>query len=162
MRTIAVRGARIVITCAAIALAHGCAAEPPGAPAKSVQAAPAFEPEPSTVEEAQAQLDRALSELRKVTPGGTGAAGGTVQSASPPATSQPTTAGVGGETRGDTSLNQRSADARCQTGCRAIASMRRAVAALCRLAGEQDTRCTDARRTLGDSETKVAGCGCGP
>jgi hypothetical protein len=118
-----------------------------------VETTPAYEEaEPATVEEAQAQLGRAVSELRAVTLGGTGGGAG----------SQPTTTGIaGGETKSaETPAADRPADARCVTGCRAITSMRRAVAAICRLAGEQDGRCTDARKTLGDSETKVAGCGC--
>jgi hypothetical protein len=41
-----------------------------------------------------------------------------------------------------------------------MSSMRRAVEAICRMAGDADARCTDARKTLKDSEAKVAGCGC--
>jgi hypothetical protein len=38
--------------------------------------------------------------------------------------------------------------------------MRRAVAALCRMAGEADARCEDAKHTLSESEQRVAACGC--
>jgi hypothetical protein len=48
----------------------------------------------------------------------------------------------------------------CDTSCRAIASMRRAVAILCHLAGDLDARCTDARRILAESEQRVAACAC--
>jgi hypothetical protein len=41
-----------------------------------------------------------------------------------------------------------------------MSSMRRAVDAICRLAGESEQRCIDARATLKTSETRVAGCGC--
>jgi hypothetical protein len=38
--------------------------------------------------------------------------------------------------------------------------MRRSVEALCRLAGDGDARCVDARGTLARSEQRVARCGC--
>lgn len=49
---------------------------------------------------------------------------------------------------------------RCASPCRAIASMRRAVTALCRMTGDEDTRCTDAKRTLTDSEKRLSACTC--
>jgi len=48
----------------------------------------------------------------------------------------------------------------CATPCHAIASMRRAVDAICRMAGAQDARCVAARKTLSDDEARVAPCGC--
>jgi hypothetical protein len=39
--------------------------------------------------------------------------------------------------------------------------MRRAVAALCRMTGEEDARCEDAKKTLNESESRVARCHCG-
>lgn len=48
----------------------------------------------------------------------------------------------------------------CQSPCRAFVSMKRAVEALCRLAGDSDDRCLKARRTLEDSTTRVASCHC--
>jgi hypothetical protein len=168
------RGAGFVAACVALALVHGCAAEiAPATPAKSVESTPAREEaEPATLEEAQAQLGRALAQLRGVAPGTppvagqppiVGGAGGTATGGTTTTTTTgpaPTaTAATEASKAGPTTADQ-AADSRCVTGCRAIASMRRAVAAICRLAGTEDTRCTDARRTLGDSETKVAGCGC--
>lgn len=52
--------------------------------------------------------------------------------------------------------------ATCQRVCVAIASMRRSVDAVCRLAGDDDDRCSRARGTLDRSEGRVrdAGCGC--
>jgi hypothetical protein len=38
--------------------------------------------------------------------------------------------------------------------------MKTAVEAICRMAGVQDTRCTDAQRTLKESQARVASCGC--
>lgn len=50
----------------------------------------------------------------------------------------------------------------CRRVCVAIASMRRSVDAVCRLAGGDDDRCSRARSTLDRSEGRVrdAGCGC--
>ncbi|WP_394825228.1 hypothetical protein [Pendulispora albinea] len=48
----------------------------------------------------------------------------------------------------------------CSTPCRALTSMRRAVEAICRLAGNADARCTDAQKTLAASEQRVASCRC--
>ena len=48
----------------------------------------------------------------------------------------------------------------CGSPCRALASMRRAVDALCRMTGDADERCIDARRTLGESTSRVASCRC--
>jgi hypothetical protein len=38
--------------------------------------------------------------------------------------------------------------------------MRRAVSVLCGLAGEQDGRCVEAKKRLGECEARVAKCGC--
>lgn len=49
---------------------------------------------------------------------------------------------------------------RCTSPCRALVSMRRAVTALCRMTGDTDTRCVDAKKTLTDSEGRVSPCSC--
>lgn len=51
-------------------------------------------------------------------------------------------------------------DDRCASPCRAIASMRRAVTALCRMTGDDDTRCVEAKVTLTDSEKRIHKCSC--
>jgi hypothetical protein len=48
----------------------------------------------------------------------------------------------------------------CASPCRALASMKRAVEALCRMTGESDTKCVDARKTLADNVGKTASCKC--
>ena len=48
----------------------------------------------------------------------------------------------------------------CRSPCRALASLRRAVEALCRMTGDTDHRCVDARRTLDESTSRVAACTC--
>ena len=130
-----------------LSLFSACAARPGALPASSVRA-PAEGPEPTTVEEAQADIDRSRQVL------GGGQAPVATQSAQPGAerretTSETSTSGASG---GPTSP--------CVTPCRAIASMRRSVAALCRLSGEEDLRCVDARKTLTESEQRVVPCGC--
>ena len=127
----------------------GCAAEKAGAPAPVVTPAP----EPSTLEEAQAQLARAHAQLGgaptdalHADSGGSPGGGGAAAESTPRSTAEPP-----------------AEDARrspCAVACSAIASMKRAVDAICRMAGEGDSRCVEARKTLADDDTKVARCAC--
>jgi hypothetical protein len=122
-----------------------------------------LEPEPATIQEAQAQLERARAQLGAGAgaAGGLGAARGTGSVTSATTTTEaPTSRVEAAPPAASASADEGGRAAACMTPCRAIASMRRAVEAICRMAGAQDTRCTDARKTLGDSETRVAGCGC--
>ena len=48
----------------------------------------------------------------------------------------------------------------CEQLCRALASMRRATAAICVLVGEDDARCALAKQTVADNAKRVAKCGC--
>ena len=133
--------------------AWGCAASPAAAPSAAEPAMTRELREPATIEEAQAQLERARAEL----PG--------AHSVGPPTPTTPTQSGAGAAaestTRADVSgSTQKAAESRCGNACGAMSSMRRAVDAICRMAGDADARCTDARKTLKDSEAKVAGCGC--
>jgi hypothetical protein len=105
----------------------------------------AEEPEPRSIEEAEAQIARARADL------GGGAA---PADASPPRPKTPG-GGVSQEERAPTATS----DA-CASPCRALASMRRAVQALCRMTGDEDTRCVDAKRTLADSTTRTSTCSC--
>jgi hypothetical protein len=129
-------------------------------------------PEPTTVEEAQADIDRWRQVLLPAQASTTTLSPSRAPSAdhapSPTTAPAPPTAGASQTTseaaesksegpRGgasDAPSNQ------CVTPCRAIASMRRSVVALCRLSGEDDTRCVDARKTLTESEQRVVSCGC--
>lgn len=132
----------------ALAGVAGCAASGAVAPAPK-EAQPATEREPATIEEAQAQLDRARTDLG--TAPGWAAGPSTATTPGATTTSESTTGAAGPAAP---------REAACASACRAMSSMRRAVDAICRLAGQADPRCTDARRTLKDSEAKVAGCGC--
>jgi hypothetical protein len=53
-----------------------------------------------------------------------------------------------------------SGDARCPKACKAFASLERAGDAICRLAGENDARCTRAKDVVKQNATRVAACGC--
>jgi len=131
-----------------VASSWGCAANEAAAPAPAAPAAKEESREPTSIEEAQAQLERARAQLRGQAP------------------LAPTTATTGAAAEsapaGGATPTAESPPSRCGNACGAMSSMRRAVDAICRMAGETDARCADARRTLKDSETKVAGCGCPP
>jgi hypothetical protein len=140
----------LVLLAATLATAcGGAAAESSGkAPASATQP---FEPEPSTIDEAQraidrarAQLEPAPSEAAPATPSSTGTAPPTGGSAGAPTSSEEAGGGA------------------CADACRALGSMKRAVEALCRMTGEGEPRCVAARRTLSDSVTRVARCSCSP
>lgn len=153
---------------ASVALAAcGGAAGGEAKPAKSAEPeSTAREPEPKTVLEAMAQIEQAHADLstseeaaKKATevdkdsahPKAPGAGGSTSST-----TARPTTPGVREE-----STRNAPADT-CSQSCRALSSMRRAVSALCRMTGDEDTRCSDAKKTLERSESRVARCHCSP
>lgn len=49
---------------------------------------------------------------------------------------------------------------RCATACKALESLRRAGDAICRLAGEEDERCSRARKIIQENTERVSECGC--
>jgi len=49
---------------------------------------------------------------------------------------------------------------RCETSCKAFLSLERAAAAICRLAGDADARCTLARKTLEKNRQRISECAC--
>jgi hypothetical protein len=111
--------------------------------------------EPNSIEEAQQQIERARADLSpaadkkleydhdSMSPGSTT----TVKPTTPP--------------REEASGRSAPADS-CSHSCRALSSMRRAVSALCRMTGEEDARCSEAKKTLEQSESRVAACHCRP
>jgi hypothetical protein len=100
--------------------------------------------EPRTIEEAEGQIARARATLE-----GTSKA---AESSAPRAEKAPSS---------DVAREEKAVDT-CGSPCRALASMKRAVEALCRMTGESDTRCVDAKRTLDESSHRVATCHCQP
>jgi hypothetical protein len=144
--------------------ACGGAAES-NAPAKAASPAePAEEREPTTVAEAQERIDRARAQLEPARAKTDADKDSTADSAAPRAPKTSTTPPSGG-TSVTTSPREEAAKSEanaCGQSCRALSSMRRAVTALCRMTGDDDARCSDARRTLQTSESRVAACHCAP
>ena len=161
--------ATVFVAVAACGGAAPEAAAPSQAPAaKAPDSTPG---DPSTVEQAQEQIAAAKAELAAAAssasassadkslrftpepPSATGtdappAAGASRPSAAPKKATTPPPA----EAPTGTSS--------CGSPCRAITSMRRAVTALCRMTGADDTRCVDAKRTLSESQSRIAPCSC--
>jgi hypothetical protein len=121
------------------------------APPKSGASPPREEappPEPTTVEEAQKQIARAVDELNG-------------RSELKASESKTTPAAEPSPTAGSSQYTNDAMNNSCASPCRALASMKRAVEALCRMTGESDTKCVDARKTLADNVDKTASCKCG-
>lgn len=89
--------------------------------------------EPATLGDAEKALDQALADLNLLA--GTKAAKGSAT---------PLAAG----------------DTRCPEACKAMESLRRAAASVCRLAGDPHERCDRAKKIVKDSEARVAVCKC--
>lgn len=159
----------IACTSLTIVACGGGAEYPPRAPDAKMER----EADPATIEEAQARIERARASLGGAT--FSGPATGATSPAPPPSPVTPGSADAStdqpaktGEPPKASSKKphsepnesvQRSED-RCSSPCRALVSMRRAVAALCRMTGDADARCVDAKKTLSDSEGRVSPCSC--
>ncbi len=166
-RAAALAAPGLALVFALAGITSGCAA----GGARAGAASSPEEPEPTTLDEAQAQLDRSRALIEGTlgappagAPGGGGPAGAAAPTVSPqaqpvPMTTSPPEAPQDANASDESGTTPGSRGA-CVTPCRAIASMRRAVAAICRMAGEPDARCTGARKTLSDAEARVAPCGC--
>lgn len=136
--------------------------------AKAPAAQQGPEPEPMSIEEAQDQISRARERLASASTGAPPekSAGAPAADASRPAEAAPpppppkTLDAESSSRRATGKAGPAVEDGRCSSPCRALASMRRAVTALCRMAGDNDNRCLDARRTLADSEGRISPCSC--
>ena len=106
--------------------------------------------EPRTIEEAQDRIAQASAALE--------AKGDAKASSESAPQAEPPTAPQGGATAPGAPRRER--EDTCGSPCRALASMKRAVEALCRMTGDTDDRCVDAKRTLGESTSRVASCRC--
>ncbi len=150
-RTPVARGAATVAASLAIAVA-ACGGAPmssPKSPAERVEA------DPATVEEAQARIDRDLQAL-----GGGGGGSMGLTAPAEPAPQKHTDAPPAAPPPEPSSTDADGATDVCASSCRALASMRRSVEVLCRLAGDGDERCTKARSTLSESEARVSSRAC--
>jgi hypothetical protein len=123
--------------------------------------AEAPEGEPRTVDEAQTRIDVASRVIQSQAT--------IAQSAKPaepanPPPPPPSPKGLGAEpgwgANTDLAPRENNRMSACETSCRAITSMRRAVAVMCKLTGDDDPRCADAKHTLAENERRVAACGC--
>lgn len=157
--------ARFVATLLASLLAAcGGATEPAAkAPAAPPPAEASAGSEPRTVAEAQAEIARTRAVLEGPAPKKEAKAS---DAPSPEQGTPPLPAPAKSEPRKDTRREgdkggvSDDASSACSDSCRALASMRRAVGALCRMTGDDDARCLDARKTLADSEGKLPTCRC--
>jgi hypothetical protein len=129
------------------------------APAKTSEPeSGAREREPTSIAEAEEQIARASESLSS--------AGDAAKKAEQDQdSSAPTSPGSSASTSTTPSPREETskhapADS-CSQSCRALSSMRRAVSALCRMTGDEDARCSDAKKTLEQSESRVARCHCG-
>lgn len=150
------RGARSLLVLGASTLAAaacGGAAPESKSPA-STTAPPSADAdrEPTSIDQAEAQIAEARAALGdfEAKPGGDAPA---QEPAETPSSRK-------SEPEAGREADKAPADA-CASSCRALSSMRRAVGALCRMTGDDDARCTGARTTLGESESRVARCHCG-
>lgn len=151
----------LVAVAIALAACGGSAPPPASAPAHAKDDSPsggaaaddvALTREPTSVEEARAQIARAEADLRGSLESSKKAESERPEekpSASPPPPAPPA--------RESKALSEAPS---CRTPCQALRSMRRAVDALCRMTGDTDGRCLDARKTLATSEVRAVTCGC--
>jgi hypothetical protein len=154
----------VLATSTATLAACGGAAGERAPAAKSPSNVPVSEP--SSVEEAQEQIAAAKADLARASAGGVSGSSSLAPSLAPPAadssTAEPSAVPKAPSRPGasESSKSARTADDRCSMPCRALTSMRTAVTALCRMTGNDDARCADAKRTLADSEGRIAPCSC--
>lgn len=170
-------------------LASACAAAPARMPTAARESARAEEPPPASLAEAESQLDQAYRQLggtrRGTATGGypdkenAPQSGGAVlkdkpEASPPPAPPaaeppKPTTAeGPPRDDRTPKAAGKKDAAAEAQTdeaspcrqACRAYASLRRAVDAVCRMAGDPSDKCSTARDRQKEIEGRITTCGC--
>lgn len=160
----------LTIVSLAFVACGGAASEPKSPPAQKEMTATEADG-PSSVAEAQDQIARAKRELEHAAVSSQEAK--TSDSSAPPApppdtkapkkTTTPTPVSPSTPPRSEMKPHDGVASKHedtCGNPCKAITSMRRAVTALCRMTGEEDGRCVDAKRTLASSEARVASCPC--
>lgn len=115
---------------------------------------------PRSVEEAEAEIARAKADIEATTSSppqvGRPEAPPTSKPPVSPAPPPPPASEPAREPASPASVDSSG----CSTPCRALASMRRAVGALCELTGTEDIRCVNAVATLASSEARVGRCAC--
>lgn len=157
------------------ALALACARQyppPASAPATTEVDARGSGAEPTTLEQAEAELERARAELEAL--GVAPAAPAAIEAAPPEAAPPPA---ASSEAMDDSAPHAReraegeapSAKAQqaappnpCETACRAFASLQRAKDAVCRLEQPAGDRCARAEAIVRDARARVQSCACSP
>lgn len=151
----------VLSVCAFVGCAASPKAEHPAAPG-AVPAAPAAtfasEPEPQTLAEAEALLEKSRAELDRLALSPEADAEATSGAAAPAPASAPARA-ESREERAD-AQPQAKAESQCQSACRAFSSLSKASEAVCRLEADGGKRCERARQIRDDASQRVAGCGC--
>lgn len=160
------------IACGMSPKAETPAQAPAGTPA-TAQVAP--EPEPATLAEAEAMLERYRSDLDQLalnapgTVSATGGAAAPADAAPAPAAAPPPAAPSRAAERDESRAEKSSAEPAapepraqnpCETACKAFSSLSRAKDAVCRLDTEGGQRCERAKKIREDAAQRVAGCGC--
>lgn len=112
--------------------------------------------EPGSIDEAKQRFDNARAQLESTPPSHVEAGQAPVDRHGTQPVS-PTGAGGAG---GGSEPPQHVQETECTRLCRAFASMQRAQVALCRMAGDEDPRCAEAKKVVEDSAQRVAHCGC--
>ncbi|MDF3069407.1 MAG: hypothetical protein K0R38_5008 [Polyangiaceae bacterium] len=155
----------VLSVCVFVGCAASPKAEPPATPG-AVPAAPAAtfasEPEPQTLAEAEALLEKSRAELDRLALSSEADAEATSGAAAPAPAPAPASAPARAESREERAdaQPQAKAESPCQSACRAFSSLSRASEAVCRLEADGGKRCERARQIRDDASQRVAGCGC--
>jgi len=112
----------------------------------------------STLEKAEAALSRAQSVLDGLyVAEGRGVEQAAPKKSTAPRAAAPPAGGVRADEAEEKAKDDRS---RCDTACRAFASLERAADAVCRLAGDAKDRCARAKKLVDENSGRVASCSC--
>jgi hypothetical protein len=146
------------------------AASAPGLPGSTQADSSLDQPEPATLAEAEAWLEKARADLDRLAlndsppPASAGAAAPAEAPAPSPAPAQQRAperaADKAEETTAAERTPQKEAPNPCETACKAFSSLLRASDAVCRLDTEGGQRCQRARQIQSDASRRVASCGC--
>lgn len=109
------------------------------------------EAEPRSIEEAEELIERARKRLALANVGGRLDA---------PSDASADADGSSSTSEAPAKASAVRQDDMCRESCRALASMKRAVNALCRMTRDDDARCVGARRTLDENVKRIAPCAC--
>ena len=187
MKTIRHAGfAVMLVAVGALSLGAGCGmspkAEAPSSGSEAVPAAPVLaapasnqgvqesEPEPATLADAEALLEKARTDLDRLALNDRGAPGEAAAGAAAPSPAPAPPRATSPRDLDKRAEKSSSADAAppppakepnaCETACKAFSSLTRASDAVCRLDTDGGKRCERARQIRADASQRVASCGC--